>query len=203
MLEQSVQRIDGTHEKTAALGKAKAAMGDAGRFPLKPEVPRPEDYPVKKNIKEHSEIFLDKWGFFMIVFHIRGTLFFRLVRQFVLLALDVVLVWQLKQRRIIVTHLSCDADDAPSAGAGGTPDDCDRNFEHTLAAFSTAHALMAGTLSLLLAFRTNSAYERFYEGKKLLGDVTNQIRQICLCAEGFNTFHEVLCRLSYYYQYYY
>ena len=76
LLELSVQRIDGTHEKTAALGKAKAAMGDAGRFPLKPEVPRPEDYPVKKNIKEHSEIFLDKWGFFTIVFHIRGTLFF-------------------------------------------------------------------------------------------------------------------------------
>ena len=74
LLELSVQRIDGTNEKTAALGKAKAAMGDAGRFPLKPQVPRPEDYPVKKNIKEHSEAFLNPWGFFKIVFQIRGTL---------------------------------------------------------------------------------------------------------------------------------
>jgi ion channel-forming bestrophin family protein len=40
------------------------------------------------------------------------------------------------------------------------------------------HALVGGTLGLLLAFRTNSAYERFWEGRKAWGSVVNHSRNL-------------------------
>ncbi|CAN0158157.1 unnamed protein product, partial [Phaeothamnion confervicola] len=38
------------------------------------------------------------------------------------------------------------------------------------------HTTMAGALSLLLVFRTNAAYDRFWEARKVWGSVTNTAR---------------------------
>ncbi len=40
------------------------------------------------------------------------------------------------------------------------------------------HSLIGFVLSLLLVFRTNTAYDRWWEGRKLLGSFTNQSRSI-------------------------
>lgn len=53
--------------------------------------------------------------------------------------------------------------------------------------FSPTHS---ATLSLLLVFRTNSAYDRFYEGKQLVGVLSNQLRQIVLNSYSFLAIHE-------------
>jgi len=42
----------------------------------------------------------------------------------------------------------------------------------------TPHSLAAGALSLLLVFRTNSAYDRFWEGRKLWGKLVNMTREL-------------------------
>lgn len=42
----------------------------------------------------------------------------------------------------------------------------------------TGHSMAAGALSLLLVFRTNSAYDRFWEGRKLWGKLVNFETQI-------------------------
>jgi putative membrane protein len=41
---------------------------------------------------------------------------------------------------------------------------------------STIFSILGFTLSLMLAFRTNSAYDRWWEGRKLWGDLTNSTR---------------------------
>lgn len=56
--------------------------------------------------------------------------------------------------------------------------------------FDITQGLVGAVLSLLLVFRTNSAYERYYEGKKAYGVVTNQVRQIIMNAHAFLAFHE-------------
>lgn len=40
----------------------------------------------------------------------------------------------------------------------------------------TAHGLIGGVLGLLLVFRTNSSYDRFWEGRKLWGALVNDCR---------------------------
>jgi len=40
-------------------------------------------------------------------------------------------------------------------------------------------------LGLLLAFRTNSAYDRWWEGRKLWGQLVNDIRNLSLKAASF------------------
>ncbi len=42
----------------------------------------------------------------------------------------------------------------------------------------TGHALVGGALSLLLVFRTNSSYDRFWEGRKLWGGIVNETRNL-------------------------
>ncbi len=42
------------------------------------------------------------------------------------------------------------------------------------------HTMLGGVISLLLVFRTNSAYDRWWEGRKLWGDLTNQSRNFAL-----------------------
>lgn len=42
------------------------------------------------------------------------------------------------------------------------------------------HALLGGAISLLLVFRTNSAYDRWWEGRKLWGDLTNNSRNLAI-----------------------
>ena len=41
---------------------------------------------------------------------------------------------------------------------------------------STIYSILGFTLSLMLVFRTNSAYERWWEGRKLWGELTNSSR---------------------------
>ena len=42
------------------------------------------------------------------------------------------------------------------------------------------HTLLGFVLSLLLVFRTNSAYDRWWEGRKLWGSLTNNTRNLAL-----------------------
>lgn len=42
----------------------------------------------------------------------------------------------------------------------------------------TAHALIGAALGLLLVFRTNSSYDRFWEGRKLWGGIVNETRNL-------------------------
>lgn len=41
-----------------------------------------------------------------------------------------------------------------------------------------AHALVGGVLGLLLVFRTNASYDRFWEGRKLWGAMVNECRNL-------------------------
>ena len=43
---------------------------------------------------------------------------------------------------------------------------------------SVAHALVGVALGLLLVFRTNASYDRYWEGRKLLGLITNRTRDL-------------------------
>lgn len=43
---------------------------------------------------------------------------------------------------------------------------------------STSHSLMVSALGLLLVFRTNSAYQRFVEGRKIWGNIVNASRDL-------------------------
>lgn len=42
----------------------------------------------------------------------------------------------------------------------------------------TGHALIGASLGLLLVFRTNSSYDRFWEGRKLWGSIVNTTRNL-------------------------
>ena len=41
-----------------------------------------------------------------------------------------------------------------------------------------AHLLLGGALGLLLVFRTNTAYDRFWEGRRLWGFLISRIREV-------------------------
>jgi len=43
---------------------------------------------------------------------------------------------------------------------------------------SVAHALVGVALGLLLVFRTNASYDRYWEGRKLLGQIVNRTRDL-------------------------
>lgn len=49
----------------------------------------------------------------------------------------------------------------------------------------TCHALVGGALSLLLVFRTNSSYDRFWEGRKLWGGIVNETRNLVRSTSTF------------------
>lgn len=42
------------------------------------------------------------------------------------------------------------------------------------------HGILGGVISLLLVFRTNSAYDRWWEGRKLWGNLTNKSRNLAM-----------------------
>lgn len=48
----------------------------------------------------------------------------------------------------------------------------------TLSVPSTAHTLVGTALGLLLVFRTNASYDRFWEGRKLWGGMVNECRNL-------------------------
>ncbi|HLL55522.1 MAG TPA: bestrophin family protein [Myxococcaceae bacterium] len=51
-------------------------------------------------------------------------------------------------------------------------------YVRNVSAPSTVHALGGLALSLLLVFRTNSSYDRFWEGRKLWGGIVNETRNL-------------------------
>ncbi|WP_224247173.1 bestrophin family protein [Hyalangium gracile] len=50
---------------------------------------------------------------------------------------------------------------------------------------STVHGLVGVALGLLLVFRTNSSYDRFWEGRKLWGGIVNETRNLARAAGVF------------------
>ncbi|NNC20422.1 bestrophin [Corallococcus exiguus] len=49
----------------------------------------------------------------------------------------------------------------------------------------TVHTLAGISLSLLLVFRTNASYDRFWEGRKLWGGIVNETRNLVRASEPF------------------
>ena len=58
------------------------------------------------------------------------------------------------------------------------------------------HTLLGSALGLLLVFRTNAAYDRFWEARKTWGTVTNECRVFAGCACTFMTPRQALPILS-------
>jgi len=50
---------------------------------------------------------------------------------------------------------------------------------------SIVHSILGFVLSMLLVFRTNTAYDRWWEGRKLWGDIVNNSRNITLKINAF------------------
>lgn len=50
---------------------------------------------------------------------------------------------------------------------------------------STVHTLVGVAFGLLLVFRTNSSYDRFWEGRKLWGGIVNETRNLTRSTEAF------------------
>lgn len=55
-------------------------------------------------------------------------------------------------------------------------------YVHKVDVPSTGHTLAGTALSLLLVFRTNSSYDRFWEGRKLWGGIVNETRNLLRAA---------------------
>lgn len=49
---------------------------------------------------------------------------------------------------------------------------------------STAHSLVGVALGLLLVFRTNSSYDRFWEGRKMWGGIVNETRNLARASKA-------------------
>lgn len=49
----------------------------------------------------------------------------------------------------------------------------------------TCHVLVGGALGLLLVFRTNASYDRFWEGRKLWGGIVNETRNLARSASTY------------------
>eukprot|EP00456_Euglypha_rotunda_P008348 TRINITY_DN1163_c0_g1_i15.p1 TRINITY_DN1163_c0_g1~~TRINITY_DN1163_c0_g1_i15.p1 ORF type:complete len:299 (-),score=47.05 TRINITY_DN1163_c0_g1_i15:387-1283(-) len=54
---------------------------------------------------------------------------------------------------------------------------------HKLSMAETAHGMIGPALGLLLVFRTNSSYDRFWEGRKQWGGIVNETRNLARQAE--------------------
>lgn len=58
------------------------------------------------------------------------------------------------------------------------------HYHEDVAINGTPHALIGGALSLLLVFRTNTANDRYWEGRRLWGSVVNSARNLRRKAEA-------------------
>jgi ion channel-forming bestrophin family protein len=58
-------------------------------------------------------------------------------------------------------------------------------FFDRLAIVETAHSMIGPSLGLLLVFRTNSSYDRFWEGRKQWGGIVNETRNLARQAESW------------------
>lgn len=56
---------------------------------------------------------------------------------------------------------------------------------HPVGIPSTVHSLVGVALGLLLVFRTNASYDRFWEGRKLWGGIVNETRNLVRASEAF------------------
>ena len=59
------------------------------------------------------------------------------------------------------------------------------HYVHPVGVPSTVHGLVGVALGLLLVFRTNSSYDRFWEGRKLWGGIVNETRNLARAASVF------------------
>ncbi len=59
------------------------------------------------------------------------------------------------------------------------------DIEHHLRNITVMHGLLSFAISMLMVFRTNSAYDRWWEGRKLWGALTNNSRNLAI---KLNTF---------------
>lgn len=59
------------------------------------------------------------------------------------------------------------------------------HFDFDFRPTSTVFSLLGIVLGLLLVFRTNTAYERWWEGRRLLGQLTNASRNLALKLNAF------------------
>lgn len=57
-------------------------------------------------------------------------------------------------------------------------------FWMSLSIPSTMHSLVGVALGLLLVFRTNASYDRFWEGRKLWGSIVNECRNLARHSQG-------------------
>lgn len=67
---------------------------------------------------------------------------------------------------------------------------------HAIDVPATGHTLAGTALSLLLVFRTNASYDRFWEGRKLWGGVVNETRNLLRAAAVNIPSLELLRRLA-------
>ena len=141
--------------------RAPPSFEDVGTFPFKLHAPDGDEYPLKAP-KPYMELYGDRWWFVKLFAHPQVVT--RLLRQ-LWPHLFVVALFQLGINAL--TALDVDP-----------PVSVLRELE------ATQH-LLGAVLSLLLVFRTNSAYERYYDGKKQYGIIANQVRQIIMNAYAF------------------
>lgn len=55
---------------------------------------------------------------------------------------------------------------------------CFHKFVHPVALFQDGHVLIGVALGMLLVFRTNASYDRFWEGRKQWGAIINETRNL-------------------------
>src|SRR4051812_19377363 len=55
---------------------------------------------------------------------------------------------------------------------------CDKYASIQIAIPSTVHSLVGVALGLLLVFRTNASYDRFWEGRRMWGSIINEARNL-------------------------
>jgi ion channel-forming bestrophin family protein len=71
------------------------------------------------------------------------------------------------------------------------------NFTHQNA--TVVHSLLGFAMSLLLIFRTNTAYERWWEGRKLWGSMVNDARNLALKFAAFLPENDTQTRKEFFY----
>lgn len=67
---------------------------------------------------------------------------------------------------------------------------------HPVAIPSTEHSLVGVAIGLLLVFRTNASYDRFWEGRKLWGGIVNETRNLVRAASATVADRELRQRLA-------
>lgn len=169
-----IMRLDDCYRRVEAIADASKAsdrrappsFDDVGTFPFKLHAPSADEYPVKA-AKPYMELYGDRWWFIKLFAHPQVVT--RFGRQLWPHLVTVVCI------QMFINTLS--------ALNVGPPVSVLRELE------ATQH-LLGAVLSLLLVFRTNSAYERYYDGKKQYGIIANQVRQLIMNSYAFISFHE-------------